>query len=259
MPIPRRIIQTGRSEAALSDEERKAVGAIKALHPGYEHVFFDDEAVVALVHDDYPEYREIFDTYEVKIQKFDFFRYLAVYKLGGFYFDLDVYLDKPLDDLLECSAAFPFEKITIFEMLRKRGMLGQLGNYAFGASAANPFLGKVIEYCVRAAGDRAWTEAPTFPPLPALREMLYVYYSTGPGIVSRVWIEHPELRDEVEVLFPGRATDSQRFGEYGVHWHAGSWKESDDPLTDWWLRRLNSRARRMYGERDPSSLLPRVS
>src|SRR5579863_5055006 len=96
--IPKRIIQTGRSvEQPLRN--RAMMSNLKLLNPDFEYVFFDDERVQAFINQDFPQYRSVFDAFQFPIQKFDFFRYLAVYRYGGFYFDLDVLLDSGLSDL----------------------------------------------------------------------------------------------------------------------------------------------------------------
>src|SRR5437868_13114517 len=114
---------------------------LKLLHPDWEHLFFTDENITRFIHTEFPEYRSAFDAFKKPIQRMDFFRYLAIFRLGGFYFDLDVLLSRPLDDLLEYDAVFPFEELTLSRFLRRHlNMDWQLGNYAFGAAAGSRFL-----------------------------------------------------------------------------------------------------------------------
>src|SRR5437667_1645701 len=91
MTIPKRIIQTGKSRD-LHPLARASAANMKLLHPGWEIRFFDDADVLRFITEEFPEYRRVFDSFPRAIQRFDFFRYLAVYRLGGFYFDLDVFL-----------------------------------------------------------------------------------------------------------------------------------------------------------------------
>src|SRR5262249_58511721 len=89
LQIPKRIIQTGKSfQQPLRN--RAMMTTVRLLHPGYDHMFFDDPAVRSFFDKEFPEYRSIFDSFRFPIQRYDFFRYLAVYRFGGFYFDLDV-------------------------------------------------------------------------------------------------------------------------------------------------------------------------
>ena len=155
--IPKRIIQTGKNHQ-LPLLEQAAVASLRSLNSGFEYIYFDDADVVAFVDREFPEYRSIFDRFPFAIQRFDFFRYLAVYRLGGFYFDLDVFLARGLVDLTNFSCVFPFEELTLNPFLRaQHDMDWEIGNYAFGAAAAHPFLRAIIENCIRAQKDPTWT------------------------------------------------------------------------------------------------------
>jgi hypothetical protein len=220
----------------------KATAAnLKLLHPDWEYLFFSDADVRCFVEGEFPEYRAAFDAFQEPIQRIDFFRYLAVYRLGGFYFDLDVFLSRPLTDLLGYNSVFPFEELTVNRFLRRRySMDWELGNYGFGAVAGNEFLQVVIENCVRAQTDHAWV-APMMRGVTALfRSEFYVFNTTGPGLVSRTFAERPDLASEVTVLFPSNVCDEANwhlFGEYGIHMMTSSWVDRRRSL---W-RRIASR------------------
>src|SRR5687768_13987078 len=96
--IPRTIIQTGRSRA-LPLIEQAAAANLKHLNPDFDFIFFDDAEVESFIETTFPQYRSTFYGFPHRIQRFDFFRYLAVYHLGGFYFDLDVFLVRGIGDL----------------------------------------------------------------------------------------------------------------------------------------------------------------
>jgi hypothetical protein len=225
--IPKRIIQTGR-QPPQTLRGQAMVSNIRLLNPDFEYLFFDDGGVQRLIEDDFPQYRKVFDAFQVPIQRYDFFRYLAVYRYGGFYFDLDVLLASNLSALLEYGCVFPFEGLTFSSLLRKQhDMDWEIGNYGFGATAGHPFLGAVIENCVRAQKDPAWLE-PMMQGLPLLsKREFYVLYSTGPGLISRTLAEHPELAKTVRVLFPDDVCDLDNwnhFGKFGVHLMDASWR-----------------------------------
>jgi inositol phosphorylceramide mannosyltransferase catalytic subunit len=105
--IPKRIIQTDKSRN-LPILQRSAVAGIRLNNPDFEYIFFDDLEVETFIGDHFPEYREVFNSFPFAIQKYDFFRYVAVYKLGGFYLDTDMLLATGLTDLLDCGCVFPF-------------------------------------------------------------------------------------------------------------------------------------------------------
>jgi hypothetical protein len=235
--IPPRLIQTGRSRT-LTLVEQAVVANLKLLNPDFEWRFFDDAEVADFVAREFPEHRRTFESFPVPIQRIDFFRYLAVYRLGGFYFDLDVLLARGLRELCALGCVFPFEELTLQPFLRRQyGMDWEVGNYAFGAAPGHPFLGAVIENCARAQRDPGWL-APMLTPLPRLlREDFYVYDSTGPGLVTRTLAEYPREAPPVTVLFPEDVCDERswhRFGAFGVHLQAGSWRARGSA----WRRRV---------------------
>ncbi len=168
-----------------------------------------------------------FDSFAFPIQRYDFFRYLAVYRLGGYYFDLDVLLARGLGSLNSSGCVFPFEGLTFSRLLRSYGMDWELGNYAFGAVAGHPFLKAVIDNCVRTQQEPGWVQ-PMMSGVPRLSRAAHqVLYSTGPGLLSRTYAENSALASTVTVLFPDDVCDGQswhRFGDFGIHLMEGSWR-----------------------------------
>jgi glycosyltransferase involved in cell wall biosynthesis len=241
--IPKRIIQTGkRREQPLRN--RAMMANIKLLNPDFEYVYFDDEGVEAFIDREFPQYRVVFNSFRFPIQKYDLFRYLAVYHLGGFYFDLDVMLATDLSSLLQHGCVFPFEGLTISKYLREHyGMDWEIGNYAFGSAPGHPFLRAVIENCVRAQQDVAWVK-PMMRGIPVFSRMDYrVLNTSGPGLVSRTLAEDSEVATLVTVLFPDDVTDTttwNRFGAFGVHLMQGSWRPSRSYLRNRLALRLEA-------------------
>jgi hypothetical protein len=225
--IPKRIIQTAKS-SVLPLKERAAVCNLRLLNPEFEYLFFDDQQVEDFIDQRFPQYRSVFDSFPFRIQKYDFFRYLAVYEYGGFYFDLDVFLASDVSSLLGASSVFPCEGLTFSRYLRDRFALDwQLGNYAFGAAGKHPFLQATIENCVRAQRDPGWVR-PMMKGVPPLSHAeFYVLNTTGPGLLSRTLAENKDCATGMTVLFPDDVCDPRqwnRFGEYGVHLMDGSWR-----------------------------------
>src|SRR5262249_55737306 len=135
------------------------VANIRLLNPDFEYLHFDDKQVIDFIEKEFPKYRILFDSFPINIQKYDFFRYLAVYRLGGFYLDMDVFLASNLSSLVDDGCVFPFEALTINRFLREEYRMDwEIGNYAFGAASGHPFLQAIIENCVRAQNDREWLQ-----------------------------------------------------------------------------------------------------
>lgn len=225
--IPKRIIQTGKHvQQPLQNQAMMA--NVRLLNPDYEYLFFDDEGVRRFIEKEFPQHQRVFDSFRFPIQRYDFFRYLAVYRYGGFYFDLDVMLASSLSSLSESRCVFPFEGLTLSPFLRGHHRMDwEIGNYAFGAAPGHPFLEAIIENCVKAQRDPAWVK-PMMRGLPYLfRDEFLVLNTTGPGLVSRTFAENPELAKSITVLFPDDVCDIDkwnRFGDLGVHLMKGSWR-----------------------------------
>jgi hypothetical protein len=259
-PVPRRIIQTGKT-VELALKQRAVVCNLKLLNPDFEYLYFDDDQVENFIDAEYPHYRAVFDAFPFRIQKFDFFRYLAVYKLGGFYFDLDVLLATSIAPLVSSECVFPFEGLGVSRYLREAyGMDWQIGNYAFGARAGHPFLAAVIENCVRAQREPTWV-APVMRSMPWLsRSQFYVLHTTGPGLLSRTLAESADLASGVTVLMPDDVCEPSNwnlFGDYGIHLMDGSWREQSGwvkkKVADYFelrlLRRMRAESLRLRSER----------
>lgn len=226
--IPKRIIQTGKSLDLPLFSKASAMN-IRLLNPDFEYLFFDDKQVEEFIDKQLPEYRDAFHSFRFPIQRYDFFRYLAVYQYGGFYFDLDVFLASNLSALLDYSCVFTFEELTLYKFLRQQhGMDWEIGNYAFGAAAGHPFIHAVIENCVRAQKDSEWAQA-MMKSIPIMfREDFYVLCTTGPGLVTRTLAEYPDAAMQVKVLFPENVCDAKtwhRFGSFGVHLQEATWRK----------------------------------
>lgn len=229
-PIPARIIQTAPTRN-LSPAARAVATSLRLHHPDWEHLFFDDQDIAGFVASEYPEYRATFQEFPHPVQRADFFRYLAIHRLGGFYLDLDVILEAPLGDLRSHRAVFPFEEISLNRHLREaHGIDWEIGNYAFGATPGHPFLEAVIRDCVRATRDRAWRE-PMFRGIPRwFQRDFEVLNTTGPGLLTRTFVEHPDTTVDVTILQPRPDCDVcdpvnwHRVGRHGVHLMSGSWR-----------------------------------
>src|SRR5262245_41689207 len=177
--IPRRIIQTAKRRT-LSLKQRAMTANLKLLNKDFEYCFFDNDDVQRSVYEEFPQYKGVFAAFRFPIQRYDFFRYLAVYRLGGFYFDLDVLLASDLSSVLPGGCVFPFEGLTFSRLLLDRGVDWEIGNYAFGATPEHPFLQAVIENCLRGQRDPGWASE-MMRGIPRLSRPDYeVLITTGP-------------------------------------------------------------------------------
>jgi hypothetical protein len=254
--IPKRIIQTGK-HGQQPLRCRAMMSSLRLMNPDYEYLFFDDQQVEEFIQQEFPRYRATFDSFRFRIQRYDFFRYLVIYRYGGFYFDLDVILASGLSEILGAGCVFPFEGLTFSHFLRHHhNMDWQIGNYAFGASPEHPFLAAIIENCVKAQNDPGWVE-PMMRGTPRLsRDEFFVLNSTGPGLISRTLAENAAMGKSVTVLFPDDVCDVEKwncFGHLGVHFMEGSWRPKSSFLRKrlsqylelWALRNALKQSRRL--------------
>ena len=87
--IPKIIIQTWKTNV-VPQRYIPLIDSVKKNNPDYEYMFFTDENIVDFFKTNYPEYYKTYLNLPIKIQRIDFFRYVAVYHYGGFYLDLDM-------------------------------------------------------------------------------------------------------------------------------------------------------------------------
>jgi hypothetical protein len=247
--IPKRIIQTGKSlQAPLL--QRAAMASVRNLNPDFEYLFFDDNQVEKFLQEESPEHQAVAAAFPYRIQRYDFFRYLAVYRYGGFYFDLDVILASGLSNLLGHRAVFSFEDITLSRYMRRAfGIDWSIGNYAFGCEAGHPFLRAVIENCVRAQRDASWLPAMMQGIPKVSRREFEILNTTGPLLLCRTLAENPALAETITILFPDDVCEPRNwhnFGDLGVHLMEGTWREEGASLWERLSRNLEARTFRRF-------------
>lgn len=105
MKIQNNIIQCHTlGVAGLNDEERSAIEKLKIINPSWVYLFYDLEMMRGFINDNYPSrYLSAFDKInnDYGAAKSDYFRYLAIYKLGGVYMDNKAFVNKPLSDIIQ--------------------------------------------------------------------------------------------------------------------------------------------------------------
>ena len=261
--IPARIIHVFCPQAGESNDlpllHQAALANARALHPEFEHLLFGRSEMEEFVRGEFPEFQAAMASFSRRIQRFDFFRYLVIYRLGGFYFDLDVFLARSLHPLLNHKCVFSFEELTISDFLRQSyGMDWEVANYGFGAAPQNPFVGALIENCLRVLSEPSWAYKMTEGVPEAIRELFVVPFTTGPGMVSRTLAENPELAEDVTVLFPDDVCNERawhQFGDFGIHLQQGAWRSTHGyvrrrlaNLWESWMRRRLHRESRARGK-----------
>jgi len=212
----------------------------------------------------------MFDSFRFRIQRYDFFRYLAIYHFGGFYFDIDVFLYKNLSDLLKYDCIFTFERIGINKYTKKKyNMHWDVGNFAFGAVPGHPFIKAIIENCVRAQKDPEWVNI-MLKSIPWMfRKDAYVICTTGPGIVTRTYAENPDLRCLVKILMPEDIYDRKNWSQFGncgidlsCYEKQSAWRKKKRNIFyrriwNYWYSKTNNKSIKL-AQRDKKALMPSI-
>jgi hypothetical protein len=161
----------------------------------------------------------------VAAQRADILRYEILYRFGGVYLDVDMECLKRIDGLLEGVQAFAAEE-----------QPGELAIGILGATPGHPWLKDVIER------------------LPAsMREHASVPHATGPGHLTAVTRDHPDVTVfPQDFFYPYLAHEPSRAkgpftSAYAVHRWQGSWVAPEDKFLEDFPREL---------ERELRSLIP---
>lgn len=218
--IPRIIIQTWKNHD-IPSKYINSIRSIKRYNPNYKFMFFTDKDIDKFIKEEYPQYYLTYKRLPVIIQKIDFFRYIAVYHYGGFYFDLDMTGLYPLDNILKYECVFPVDTVLTtvkcasnrFKKYCDKGYDYILGQYAFGAKPKHPFIKALIDG-INNNIDKYIEEFKTN------QTLHYVYASTGPDYVMNVYLDYKNKNDIHVLEYP----ESQYFGKYAKHDHFGTWK-----------------------------------
>jgi hypothetical protein len=134
--IPRIIHQTSRH---LTPEESRLGARMRAKLPGWEYRLWSDEENQALVDERFPQHAVIFRNIKRGVVKADIARYMYLAAFGGFYFDTDYKLVRPLEEqMLSYACVLPIS--------RSSGTLFRLGNAVMGSEANHPFWTDFIDH-----------------------------------------------------------------------------------------------------------------
>lgn len=97
--IPREIFQTWKTRDVPEHWKESQISIINHL-PGWKYTLFTDEDNRKFVETHFPDFLSTYDAFPYNIQRADAIRYMYLYMNGGVYMDLDIALQKPIDELL---------------------------------------------------------------------------------------------------------------------------------------------------------------
>jgi len=202
------------------------VKSVIDMNPSFNHMFFNRDKIEDFLKKEYPNYYKTYQKLPVNIQKVDFFRYIAMYHYGGFYFDLDITAVEPLDELLNLECVFPIDNFIDANMCPaprykpycEKNMNFLLGQYAFAARPRHEFIKLLID----GIHDNIDEYITVFKSNKYENHEFYIYQTTGPDYVTNKYIAYNKKENITILEYPLR----QYFGKYARHSYKGSWKEN---------------------------------
>ena len=216
--IPKIIHQTYRNHE-LPEVYAMCAKQMIALHPDYEYKFWTDEGMYSFLRTEFPDYWEKFASLPRVILQVDMFRYFLMYKFGGVYADLDYYMLRPIDDVLDKELVLPVNREAA------DGTPSCLGNCIFASRPGHPFWKHLMDslFTIDRSGIHSDSNVETSE------------FGTGPGFVYASWRKysmddssiylppksmfHPPSKQSLAYLESLRAR-----GVYGMHWCSGLWR-----------------------------------
>jgi len=231
--IPRIIIQVWVQKDGgipmIPANQVQYMKTFRKLNPSFQHMFFNGTDIDEFFKSNYLEYYSTYQNLPFFIQKLDFFRYLAIYHYGGFYFDMDIEPHKPLDEsILNHSAIFPVDEYANAvdcqnPRMNSYCLVGQnflLGQYAFGATAKHPFMKFLVDKIKQNLDAYIRIAASQIKTADKDTVHYFVYKTTGPDFVTDCYVQYPN-KEQLYILSNGKR---QVFGDYATHKYVGTWK-----------------------------------
>lgn len=97
--IPREIFQTWKTRDVPEHWKESQLSIVRNL-PEWKYTLFTDEDNREFVKTHFPDFLPYYDAFPYNIQRADAIRYMYLYINGGVYMDLDIAIQRSIDDLL---------------------------------------------------------------------------------------------------------------------------------------------------------------
>lgn len=145
----------------------------RELHPDWEYICWDAKRMEAFIQEHYPEYWNLYNELPYNVQRWDVFRYMLLYKIGGMYVDFDYECLSSMEEVLDnkncCLGLEPAGHVTF------SGKKILIGNALMASTPLHPFMYKLLEH--------------SFLPVEYDKnnKFLYVLNTTGPYMLTNVY------------------------------------------------------------------------
>jgi mannosyltransferase OCH1-like enzyme len=189
--------------------------------PDWQYLLWDEADKSALMLRSFPDLASRFEAIPYGVAKADIARYAFLYERGGFYFDTDYRLLRPINEqLLQHCCIIPIEhRWTLSE--RPSGHV-ELGNSLLASEQGHPFWRELVYYIFNEKHPEE------------LNDMGQIIPVTGPVVLTEFYMQNasrfPEIvTPEKNVFQPDirwfALSSSADDETYGMHLHWGSWRE----------------------------------
>lgn len=238
--VPKLIHTTWKSWAKMGASARSSAESWMKMNPGWRYVFWDDEAVVRSLNAFAPPGDETMLREMLPIERFDYFRYMLLFRIGGVYSDIDVVPVTPIEQWWNGTSAPSL--ITGWEDRLERSAdvavnsfarQDQIQQWTIASRPGHPVLQDVLQrirtlYAARRPGNTLnftgpgpWTDA-----VVAHLRRLPPRMNHGNGLANRVWGKHKLLLLEKEAFcYQGNGSEWLQLVHHN-YW--GSWKSTRD-------------------------------
>ncbi|KAB7762618.1 glycosyltransferase family 32 protein [Xanthomonas maliensis] len=169
----------------LQWEERRIQARLQRMLPGWRCHIWDDADNAALIRDAFPQFAERYAAIRFGVMQADIARCAYMHVHGGFYFDTDYKLLRPLDpEWLAHPCVLPVEEGAPGNDVFK------IGNAVFGSEPGHPFWAAFIEHIFTAHAPQALEDHRQIPMI------------SGPRGLTRFYLAERERFSGI--LFPPR-------------------------------------------------------
>lgn len=221
--IPRIAHQTAPTKE-LSWEEARLARRIRRMLPDWEYRLWDDADNKRLMAEHFPDMSARYERVPFGVAKADIARYAYLAVHGGFYFDTDYKLLKPIDQaILDQACVIPLEDVRPHDgpLLVEHKVLG---NAVMGSSRGHPFWRDLIAFILEE--KRA----------DQITDRRQIIAATGPAVVTEFYMANRARYGDIVLpnknafqpdisMFAMRSSADQ--DTYGIHLHWGSWRGRD--------------------------------
>lgn len=175
MRYPKIIHQTYKDEN-IPDHWKISPIMWKKMHPDYVYMFWTDADIRNYIKSNYPDFLNLHDNYIYNIQRADMIRYFILYDFGGIYSDLDLYPNENIEPHLS-------EDISDADVLVVNSVnLNSVITNSFMISKKKAPIWRIVH-------EKLKEKLPLF----AIGKHLTVMYSTGPLMLTSVFMKNKKL------------------------------------------------------------------